>query len=235
MWIAGRILALDLQEYVSKSTQARCSETGSSGHYAAYKGAPQYTQVGCVPPHHTHTPLQEKANLERQLKQLNSKSTLLEKNLEKKEVQVGGFKQHIAYSRHWVMHWTATWARMPEQPCPWHHTVFRLSCNSQPQMGCPGPGSFFCACRHNYQLVMQRLCWHNNWAGCRNHINCCSYPKQCNQINIAPSRLAACHKIKHNTLARLGHRESRLQEKLCLSPACCLPCSTSCPPQPHTR
>jgi hypothetical protein len=31
---------------------------------------------------------QDKANLERQLKQLNSKSTLLEKNLEKKDAQV---------------------------------------------------------------------------------------------------------------------------------------------------
>jgi hypothetical protein len=33
--------------------------------------------------------LQDKANLERQLKQLNSKSSLLEKNLEKKDAQVG--------------------------------------------------------------------------------------------------------------------------------------------------
>lgn len=41
--------------------------------------------------HYTHQhQKQDKANLERQLKQLNSKSTLLEKNLEKKDAQVGG-------------------------------------------------------------------------------------------------------------------------------------------------
>lgn len=33
--------------------------------------------------------LQDKANLERQLKQLNSRSSMLEKNLEKKDTQVG--------------------------------------------------------------------------------------------------------------------------------------------------
>lgn len=32
--------------------------------------------------------LQDKANLERQLKQLNSRSSMLEKNLEKKDLQV---------------------------------------------------------------------------------------------------------------------------------------------------
>lgn len=39
----------------------------------------------CVADHYCQ---QEKANLERQLKQLNSKSNLLEKNLEKKDAQV---------------------------------------------------------------------------------------------------------------------------------------------------
>lgn len=33
--------------------------------------------------------MQDKANLERQLKQLNSRSSMLEKNLEKKDMQVG--------------------------------------------------------------------------------------------------------------------------------------------------
>lgn len=41
----------------------------------------------CLLPHAPPL-LQDKANLERQLKQLNSKSTLLEKNLEKKDAQV---------------------------------------------------------------------------------------------------------------------------------------------------
>lgn len=33
--------------------------------------------------------MQDKANVERQLKQLNSRSSMLEKNLEKKDMQVG--------------------------------------------------------------------------------------------------------------------------------------------------
>jgi hypothetical protein len=37
-------------------------------------------------------PPQDKANLDRQLKQLNSKSTLLEKTLEKKDTQVNAYR-----------------------------------------------------------------------------------------------------------------------------------------------
>lgn len=42
------------------------------------------------------TCLQDKANLERQLKQLNSRSSMLEKNLEKKDSQVIPFRARAA-------------------------------------------------------------------------------------------------------------------------------------------
>lgn len=45
---------------------------------------------------------QDKSNLERQLKQLNSKSTLLEKNLEKKDAQVN--RPHTCWQQPQVFH-----------------------------------------------------------------------------------------------------------------------------------